>query len=110
MLSRTYQLMGADYPGNRAEDVKNLSLSWMIGFMFVASFLGLLSLVMLRKLEPEKEKKELSGTSAANYTFETIKIYPFIFKQVRCLGKYLSISFCWSCFNGSYCSRTFLWL
>ena len=29
---------------------KNLSLSWMIGFLFVVSFLGLFSVVPLRKV------------------------------------------------------------
>ncbi|KAM0861353.1 hypothetical protein ACQ4PT_045947 [Festuca glaucescens] len=50
MDQKTYELIGTDYPGNRAEDVKNPSLSWMIGFMFVVSFLGLFSLVALRKV------------------------------------------------------------
>jgi hypothetical protein len=59
MDQKTYELIGTDYPGNRLEDVKNPSLSWMIGFMFVVSFLGLFSLVALRKvlihiLEPWK--------------------------------------------------------
>ncbi|CAB4274527.1 unnamed protein product [Prunus armeniaca] len=49
MDERTYNLIGADYPGNRAEDVKNPSLWWMTGFLFVVSFLGLFSLVPLRK-------------------------------------------------------------
>ncbi|MQL80674.1 hypothetical protein Taro_013100, partial [Colocasia esculenta] len=49
MDQRTYELIGADYPGNRAEDVKNPTLGWMIGFTFVVSFLGLFSLVPLRK-------------------------------------------------------------
>lgn len=46
----TYKLIGVDYPGNKAEDVKNPALGWMIGFMFVVSFLGLFSLVPLRKV------------------------------------------------------------
>lgn len=50
MDERTYQLIGDDYPGNRAEDVKNPGLGWMIGFLFVVSFLGLFSLVPLRKV------------------------------------------------------------
>lgn len=50
MDDRTYKLIGADYPGNRAEDVKNPGLWWMIGFLFVVSFLGLFSLVPLRKV------------------------------------------------------------
>ena len=50
MDQKTYELIGTDYPGNRAVDVKNPSLSCMIGFMFVVSFLGLFSLVALRKV------------------------------------------------------------
>lgn len=50
MDERTYELVGADYPGNRAEDIKNPGLGWMIGFLFVVSFLGLFSLVPLRKV------------------------------------------------------------
>ena len=50
MDERTYNLIGADYPGNRAEDVKSPGLLWMTGFLFVVSFLGLFSLVPLRKV------------------------------------------------------------
>ncbi|KAI3776863.1 hypothetical protein L1987_46653 [Smallanthus sonchifolius] len=50
MDERTYNLIGADYPGNRAEDVKNPGLLWMTGFMFIVSFLGLFSLLPLRKV------------------------------------------------------------
>ncbi|KAK1359361.1 hypothetical protein POM88_043835 [Heracleum sosnowskyi] len=46
----TYKLIGVDYPGNRAEDVKNPGLLWMTGFLFVVSFIGLFSLVPLRKV------------------------------------------------------------
>lgn len=51
MDEKIYQLIGADYPGNRAEDIKNLDLGWMIGFLFVVSFLGLFSLVPLQKVD-----------------------------------------------------------
>ncbi|KAH9696072.1 putative metal-nicotianamine transporter YSL6 [Citrus sinensis] len=50
MDKRTYKLIGTEYPGNRAEDVKNPGLGWMIVFMFVVSFVGLFSLVALRKV------------------------------------------------------------
>ena len=50
MDQKTYELIGTDYPGNRAVDVKNPSLSWMIGFMFVVSFIGIFCLVALRKV------------------------------------------------------------
>ncbi|KAG0485807.1 hypothetical protein HPP92_009886 [Vanilla planifolia] len=151
MDQKTYELIGSDYPGNRAEDVKNPSLGWMIGYMFVVSFLGLFSLVALRKVMVIDYKLTYpSGTATALLinsfhtnagaelagcllTFpkayntidnETVKAalllpgqsIPFFFyssqlvlgvgglgemerKQVRCLGKYLSISFLWSCFK-----------
>ncbi|KAF9597017.1 hypothetical protein IFM89_014882 [Coptis chinensis] len=50
MDDKAYKLIGPGYPGNRIEDVKNSGLGWMIGFMFVVSFLGLFSLVPLRKV------------------------------------------------------------
>lgn len=55
MDDKTYKLIGEDYPGNRAEDVKNPGLLWMIGFMFAVSFLGLFSLVPLRKVTDLKK-------------------------------------------------------
>ncbi|GFY83192.1 YELLOW STRIPE like 6 [Actinidia rufa] len=50
MDDMTYKVIGVDYPGNRAEDVKNPGLWWIIGFLFVVSFLGLFSVVPLRKI------------------------------------------------------------
>ncbi|XP_042471678.1 probable metal-nicotianamine transporter YSL6 [Zingiber officinale] len=102
MDQRTYELIGADYPGNRAEDVKNPSLGWMIGFMFVVSFLGLFSLVTLRKVMVIDYKLTYpSGTATALLinSFHTSTGAELAEKQVRCLGKYLSISFFWSCFK-----------
>ncbi|KAK4367353.1 hypothetical protein RND71_011145 [Anisodus tanguticus] len=78
MDEKTYNLIGPDYPGNRAEDVKNPGLLWMMGFIFVVSFLGLFSLVPLRKVLSDSDH---------------------LWEQVGRLGKYLSISFCWSCFK-----------
>ncbi|VVA26821.1 PREDICTED: probable metal-nicotianamine [Prunus dulcis] len=102
MDERTYNLVGADYPGNRAEDVKNPSLSWMTGFMFVVSFLGLFSLVPLRKVMVLDNKLTYpSGTATAMLinSFHTNTGVELAGKQVRALGKYLSISLIWSCFK-----------
>ncbi|XP_058103080.1 probable metal-nicotianamine transporter YSL6 [Magnolia sinica] len=102
MDERTYKLIGVDYPGNRAEDVKNPSLGWMIGFMFVVSFLGLFSLVPLRKVMVLDYKLTYpSGTATAMLinSFHTNTGAELAGKQVRSLGKYLSISFFWSCFK-----------
>ncbi|KAL3722958.1 hypothetical protein ACJRO7_035193 [Eucalyptus globulus] len=102
MDEKTYQLIGADYPGNRAEDVKNPGLGWMIGFLFVVSFLGLFSLVPLRKVMVMDYKLTYpSGTATAMLinSFHTNSGAELAGKQVNCLGKYLSISLSWSCFK-----------
>ncbi|KAA8533358.1 hypothetical protein F0562_033109 [Nyssa sinensis] len=52
--------------GNTPVNVKNLSLGWMIGFLFVVSFVGLFSIVPLRKLMILKYKLAYpSGTATA---------------------------------------------
>lgn len=102
MDERTYQLIGVDYPGNRAEDVLNPGLGWMIGFMFVVSFLGLFSLVPLRKvMVMDYELTYPSGTATAMLinSFHTNTGAELAGKQVSCLGKYLGISLSWSCFK-----------
>lgn len=50
MDRKTYELMGPDYPGNRAEDVKDPSLGWMISFLFLIALVGPFSIVLLRKV------------------------------------------------------------
>ncbi|PON95406.1 Oligopeptide transporter [Trema orientale] len=102
MDERTYKLIGPDYPGNRAEDIKNPGLGWMTGFLFVVSFLGLFSLVPLRKVMVMDYKLTYpSGTATAMLinSFHTNTGAELAGKQVRCLGKYLSISLVWSCFK-----------
>ncbi|XP_044503050.1 probable metal-nicotianamine transporter YSL6 [Mangifera indica] len=102
MDERTYELIGADYPGNRAEDVLNPGLLWMIGFLFVVSFLGLFGLVPLRKVMVLDYKLTYpSGTATAMLinSFHTNSGAELAGKQVSCLGKYLSISLFWSCFK-----------
>ncbi|KAF6155902.1 hypothetical protein GIB67_039233 [Kingdonia uniflora] len=102
MNDKTYKLIGVDYPGNRVEDVKNPSLGWMMGFMFVVSFLGLFSLVPLRKVMVIDYKLTYpSGTATAMLinSFHTNSGAELAGKQVSCLGKYLSISFFWSFFK-----------
>jgi hypothetical protein len=50
MDRKTYELVGPDYPGNRVEDVKDPSLGWMIGFLFLIALLGPFAIVILRKV------------------------------------------------------------
>ncbi|KAH1194060.1 putative metal-nicotianamine transporter YSL6 [Glycine max] len=95
MDERTYELIGPDYPGNRAEDVKDPGLGWMMGFMFVVSFLGLFSLVPLRKVVHIVDETFCLLIKALWKRLKTFNPS----NQVRQLGKYLSISFLWSCFK-----------
>jgi OPT family oligopeptide transporter len=102
MDEKTYKLIGADYPGNHAEDVINPGLWWMIGFLFVVSFLGLFSLVPLRKVMVLDYKLTYpSGTATAMLinSFHTNTGAELAGNQVKCLGKYLSLSLIWSCFK-----------
>ncbi|KAF7006438.1 hypothetical protein CFC21_021485 [Triticum aestivum] len=102
MDQKTYELIGTDYPGNRAADVKNPSLSWMIGFMFVVSFLGIFILVALRKVMVLNYKLTYPrGTATAMFinSVHTATGDELVEKQVSCLGKYLSGSFLWHCFK-----------
>ncbi|GLJ49373.1 hypothetical protein SUGI_1044550 [Cryptomeria japonica] len=102
MDKTTYNLIGSDYPGNRAEDVKNPSLGWMIGFVFAVSFLGLFSVVPLRKVMVIDYKLTYpSGTATALLinSFHTPQGAETARLQVQCLGKYLGISFFWSFFK-----------
>ncbi|GAB2215534.1 hypothetical protein Droror1_Dr00019921 [Drosera rotundifolia] len=105
MDERTYKLIGASYLGNQAEDVKNPGLWLMIGFLFVVSFLGLFTLVPLRNVMVMDYK--LTYPSGATTTmlinsFHTKAGVELAGKQVKCLGKYLSLSLFWSCFKGFY--------
>lgn len=40
---------------NDAQNIKNPELGWMIGFLFVVSFLGLFSVVPLRKVHYQSQ-------------------------------------------------------
>lgn len=102
MDERTYKLIGSDYPGNNPEDVINPGLWWMTGFLFVVSFLGLFCLVPLRKVMILDYKLTYpSGTATAMLinSFHNNTGAELAGKQVKCLGKYLSLSLVWSCFK-----------
>lgn len=87
---------------NDAQNVKNPTLSWMIGFLFVVSFLGLFSVVPLRKIMIIDFKLIYpSGTATAHLinSFHTPQGAKLAKKQVRTLGKFFSFSFLWGFFQ-----------
>ncbi|WJX41805.1 putative metal-nicotianamine transporter ysl7 [Trifolium repens] len=85
-----------------AMDVKNLSLGWMIAFLFVVSFLGLFSVVPLRKIMIVDFRLTYpTGTATAHLinSFHTTEGAKLAKKQVQALGKTLSFSFLWGVFQ-----------
>ncbi|XP_023879485.2 probable metal-nicotianamine transporter YSL7 [Quercus suber] len=86
-------------------DFKKLSLGWMIGFLFAVSFLGLFSVVPLRKIMIIDFKLTYpSGTATAHLinSFQTPQGAKLAKKQVRELGKFFTISFLWGFFQWFY--------
>ncbi|EPS73705.1 hypothetical protein M569_01043 [Genlisea aurea] len=87
---------------NDPKNVKNPNLAWIIGFLFVVSFLGLFSVVPLRKIMIIDFKLIYpSGTATAHLinSFHTPQGAKLAKKQVRTLGKFFSFSFLWGFFQ-----------
>ncbi|KAL3525117.1 hypothetical protein ACH5RR_013489 [Cinchona calisaya] len=94
----------ADQSGedNFAQNIKNPSLGWMFGFLLLVSFLGLFSVVPLRKIMIIDFKLTYpSGTATAHLinSFHTPQGAKLAKKQVRTLGKFFSFSFLWGFFQ-----------
>jgi hypothetical protein len=47
---KTYELAGASTPGNVPGSYKDPGIGWMMGFLLAVSFVGLLTLLPLRKV------------------------------------------------------------
>ncbi|KAJ8753431.1 hypothetical protein K2173_019830 [Erythroxylum novogranatense] len=87
---------------NPEQNIKDPSLHWMIGFLFVVSFLGLFSVLPLRKIMVIDFKLTYpSGTATAHLinSFHTPQGAKLAKKQVKALGKFFSFSFFWGFFQ-----------
>ncbi|CAI9773858.1 unnamed protein product [Fraxinus pennsylvanica] len=83
-------------------DYKNPAIGWMISFLFVVSFLGLFSVLPLRKTMIIDFKLTYpTGTATAHLinSFHTPEGAKLAKKQVRELGKFFSFSFFWGFFQ-----------
>ncbi|KAK4490448.1 hypothetical protein RD792_001125 [Penstemon davidsonii] len=92
---------------NDSQNVKNPSLLWMIGFLFVVSFLGLFSVVPLRKIMIIDFKLTYPSGTATAYlinSFHTPQGAKLAKKQVTTLGKFFSFSFLWGFFQWFFTS------
>ncbi|XP_038982835.1 probable metal-nicotianamine transporter YSL12 [Phoenix dactylifera] len=90
---------------NNEQNIKDPKLGWMIGFLFAVSFLGLFSVVPLRKIMIIDYKLIYpSGTATAFLIngFHTPEGAKKAKKQVRALGKFFAFSFLWGFFQWFY--------
>ncbi|KAG2569726.1 probable metal-nicotianamine transporter YSL10 [Panicum virgatum] len=86
-------------------NIKNPGLGWMIGFLFIVSFLGLFSVVPLRKIMIIDYKLIYpSGTATAHLinSFHTPQGAKLAKRQVKTLGKFFAGSFTWGFFQWFY--------
>ncbi|XP_006648859.2 probable metal-nicotianamine transporter YSL14 [Oryza brachyantha] len=85
-----------------AQNIKDPHLGWMIGFLFLVSFIGLLALVPLRKIMIVDYKLTYPSGTATAYLingFHTPEGAKLAKKQVKTLGKYFLFSFFWGFFQ-----------
>ncbi|KAG9133980.1 hypothetical protein Leryth_004676 [Lithospermum erythrorhizon] len=99
---KTYLQAGDHTEGNSPQSVKEPALGWMIGFLFVSTFVGLLALVPLRKIMIIDYKLTYpSGTATAVLIngFHTHSGDKMAKKQVHGFLKFFSTSFLWGFFQ-----------
>lgn len=102
MNRKTYEQAGIDVEGNAPNTIKQPSIGWMIGFLFLVTFGGLLVLVPLRKvLIINKKLTYPSGTATAVLIngFHTPQGGKLAKKQIRCFAKFFTFSFFWGFFQ-----------
>ncbi|XP_059658652.1 probable metal-nicotianamine transporter YSL7 [Cornus florida] len=102
MLGMSAKVAAQADAGNLPNNVKKLSLGWMTGFLFIVSFVGLFSIVPLRKLMILKYKLTYpSGTATACLinSFHTPKGAKLAKKQVATLFKSFGFSFVFAIFQ-----------
>ncbi|GFQ02209.1 probable metal-nicotianamine transporter ysl7 [Phtheirospermum japonicum] len=88
--------------GNDPMNIKQLSIGWMMGFLFTVSFVGLFSIVPLRKVMILRYKLTYPSGTATAYlinSFHTPKGAKLAKKQVWVLFKSFLGSFFWACFQ-----------
>ncbi|TKW05529.1 hypothetical protein SEVIR_7G182400v4 [Setaria viridis] len=90
---------------NNPQNVKNPHIGWMIGFLFLVSFIGLFALVPLRKIMIVDYKLTYPSGTATAYLingFHTPEGAKLAKKQVKALGKFFLFSFLWGFFQWFY--------
>ncbi|CAN0909874.1 Probable metal-nicotianamine transporter YSL7 [Linum grandiflorum] len=102
MLGMSPYVAGQEEIGNIDSNVKKLTIGWMIGFLFAVSFVGLFSIVPLRKQMILNYKLSYPSGTATAYlinSFHTPKGADLAKKQVAVLFKAFGGSFIWAFFQ-----------
>ncbi|XP_043726156.1 metal-nicotianamine transporter YSL2-like [Telopea speciosissima] len=102
---KTYELAGVNTEGNLPGSYKEPEMGWIVGYLFVSSFVGVLTLVPLRKIMIIDYKLTYpSGTATAVLIngFHTPTGDKIAKEQVRGFLKYFSISLMWGFFQWFY--------
>ncbi|XWS68499.1 hypothetical protein CRYUN_Cryun04dG0095800 [Craigia yunnanensis] len=105
LLGMSPLVAGLGDGGNTPENVKKLSIGWMMGFLFAVSFVGLFSIVPLRKIMILKYKLTYPSGTATAYlinSFHTPKGAKLAKKQVAVLFKSFVFSFVFAFFQWFY--------
>ncbi|XVE66331.1 hypothetical protein DITRI_Ditri08aG0071500 [Diplodiscus trichospermus] len=105
LLGMSPLVAGQGDGGNTPENVKKLSIGWMMGFLFVVSFVGLFSIVPLRKIMILKYKLTYPSGTATAYlinSFHTPKGAKLAKRQVLVLFKFFVFSFIFAFFQWFY--------
>ncbi|KAI4302114.1 hypothetical protein MLD38_037900 [Melastoma candidum] len=102
LLGMSSKIAAETEGGNTPANIKKLSLGWIMAFLFLVSFVGLFSIVPLRKVMILKYKLTYpSGTATAFLvnSFHTPKGAKLAKKQVGVLFKSFFFSFFWAMFQ-----------
>uniref|UniRef100_A0A0A8YIS7 Uncharacterized protein n=1 Tax=Arundo donax TaxID=35708 RepID=A0A0A8YIS7_ARUDO len=102
---RTYELAGKETEGNVPGSYKEPGIAWMTGFLLAVSFVGIFSLIPLRKIMIIDYKLPYpSGTATAMLIngFHTTHGDAISKKQVDGFTKCFAVSFFWSSFKWFY--------
>ncbi|KAK4762285.1 hypothetical protein SAY87_030169 [Trapa incisa] len=104
LSGKLYEQAGVGTPGN-TPITKEPGIGWMISYLLVSSFVGLLALVPLRKIMIIDYKLPYpTGTATAVLIngFHTVKGDKVAKQQVRGFMRFFSVSFLWAFFQWFY--------
>ncbi|PAN39186.1 hypothetical protein PAHAL_7G226500 [Panicum hallii] len=102
LLAMSDKIAAMSTEANDAQNIKNPHLGWIIGFLFLVSFIGLFGLVPLRKIMIVDYKLTYPSGTATAYLingFHTPQGAELARKQVKKLGTFFVLSFVWGFFQ-----------